>query len=206
MQVAKYLQENDEEQLSLTELSDKMKEFLCNKGSDEEAYSLKHLKRRLLEHFGDAIVFSEINGKPNVVTFLSTANKILSNFYSNKKEDNSESEKLRLVETVGNIIKNDVKSIPVPDFREYPGEENMQKEQALSYLPESLCLLLRSIMTGKDIDLKVASIGQAIMQAARPRVIIAPLQLGLGLQCHHHFGSRFLMKRRHFSYHIMIEG
>ena len=29
---------------------------------------------------------------------------------------------------------------------------------------------------GKNVDLKRASIGQAIMQAARPRVLLAPLQ------------------------------
>ena len=30
--------------------------------------------------------------------------------------------------------------------------------------------------------IKVASIGQAMMQATRPRVLLAPLQLGLGVQ------------------------
>lgn len=37
------------------------------------------------------------------------------------------------------------------------------------------------------------AIGQAIMQACRPRALIAPLQLGLGMQMHHHFGSKFLI-------------
>ena len=41
--------------------------------------------------------------------------------------------------------------------------------------------------------MKIAAIGQAIMQAARPRVLLAPLQFGLGVQMHHHFASRFLM-------------
>ena len=40
---------------------------------------------------------------------------------------------------------------------------------------------------------KNGSIGQAIIQAARPRVIIAPLRLGLGVQMHHHFASRILI-------------
>ena len=40
----------------------------------------------------------------------------------------------------------------------------------------------------------MAAVGQAIMQAARPRAIIAPLQLGLGLQMHHHFASKFLIE------------
>ena len=45
--------------------------------------------------------------------------------------------------------------------------------------------------------MKIASIGQAIMQAARPRVLLAPLQFGLGVQMHHHFGSRFLIDALH---------
>ena len=45
--------------------------------------------------------------------------------------------------------------------------------------------------------MKIAPIGQAIMQAARPRVLLAPLQFGLGVQMHHHFGSRFLIDALH---------
>ena len=45
--------------------------------------------------------------------------------------------------------------------------------------------------------MKIAAIGQAIMQAARPRVLLAPLQFGLGVQMHHHFASRFLIDSLH---------
>ena len=56
---------------------------------------------------------------------------------------------------------------------------------------------MSTILTGKNIDLKLASIGQAIIQGARPRVILAPLQLGLGVQMHHHFSSKFLIDTLH---------
>ena len=45
--------------------------------------------------------------------------------------------------------------------------------------------------------MKLASIGQCIMQAIRPRTILAPLQIGLGVQMHHHFASRFLIDTLH---------
>lgn len=35
------------------------------------------------------------------------------------------------------------------------------------------------------------------MQAVRPRVLLAPLHLGLGIQMHHHFGSKFLIDSLH---------
>lgn len=56
---------------------------------------------------------------------------------------------------------------------------------------------LEGIIMGKDVDLKRASIGQAIMQAARPRVLLAPLKIGLDVQLHHHFASRLLIDSLH---------
>ena len=47
---------------------------------------------------------------------------------------------------------------------------------------------LESILVGKD-NVKLVSIGQAITQAAQPRVILAPLQVGLAVQLHHNFAS-----------------
>ena len=70
-------------------------------------------------------------------------------------------------------------------------------EIAISFLPESLILLLDTLIVGVDKKLKIASIDQGIMQATRPRVLIAPLQLGLAVQMHHHFESRFLIDSLH---------
>lgn len=49
------------------------------------------------------------------------------------------------------------------------------------------------MFVGKDRSRKVASIGQAVVQAVRPRAVIAPLQLGLAVQMHHLYRSRFLI-------------
>ncbi|KAK3713979.1 hypothetical protein QZH41_005649 [Actinostola sp. cb2023] len=54
-------------------------------------------------------------------------------------------------------------------------------------------IFLRTLFVGKDVSLKLASVGQTIVQAVRPRVILAPLQLGLAVQMHHHFASKFLI-------------
>lgn len=47
----------------------------------------------------------------------------------------------------------------------------------LNFLPDSLTFLLEGILVRQDFGLKLASIGQVIMQAARPRVLLAPLQV-----------------------------
>ena len=78
-----------------------------------------------------------------------------------------------------------------------PVDEIETEDRCLNFLPDTLKLLLEGILTGKDIGMKLASIGQAIMQAARPRVLITPLQVGLAVQLHHHFASRFLIDSLH---------
>lgn len=56
---------------------------------------------------------------------------------------------------------------------------------------------LEEMFSGKKTSLKVASIGQALMQSSRPRSILAPLQIGLAVQLHHSFASRFLIDTLH---------
>ena len=68
----------------------------------------------------------------------------------------------------------------------------MSADKAMEFLPESLCTLLH-ILFPTNSSIKVASLGQAIIQATRPRVLLSPLQLGLGVELHHHFSSRFLI-------------
>lgn len=74
LKVAEYLQHNHDEQITILDLVDKMKE--CN---NNEAYTAVHMKRKIKEHFGDKIVITEMHGKSNVVTFRETAKSILQN-------------------------------------------------------------------------------------------------------------------------------
>ena len=46
------------------------------------------------------------------------------------------------------------------------------KEAAMDFLPESLQVFLRIIIHGKDVDVKIAAIGQAVMQASRQKILI----------------------------------
>ena len=51
------------------------------KDSPHETFTTKWIKHKLQEQLKDEIVITEINGKPNIVTFRTTAAKILQNFY-----------------------------------------------------------------------------------------------------------------------------
>ncbi len=146
-----------------------------------------------MEYFGTEVLITEINGKANVVTFRSTASSVLHKFYEQPKHHDSEKEQLRIIETAATLIKNEIKSMSATKLT-YPTSEEIQSiNQNLSYVPSGLQLFLKKMFVEKNPERKIASIGQAIIQAARPRVLIAPLQIGIGVQMHHHFGSKFLI-------------
>ena len=185
--VANYLEENDDEQITLQDLVEKMNEK-C-----DSPYSTVYMKTKLLKHFGDSIIITEINGKQNVVTFRSNASTILQKFYERPKTRDPLEEKKEIIKTAARLILNDIKSIDTPK-KYYPDPSDLQSlDYNLKFVPESLQLFLRNIFSERNADLKMSSVGQTIIQAARPRVLIAPLQIGLGVQMHHHFASKFLV-------------
>lgn len=91
LEVAKFLEENDDEQITIQDLVQHMEKILAN--SEHSAYSYQHMQQRLKEHFGNKIIETEINGKPNVITFRSKASEVLYDFHSQRDLD-PEKEKL----------------------------------------------------------------------------------------------------------------
>ena len=59
-------------------------------------------------------------------------------------------------------------------------------------LPSTLKFFLEGILASKNKAMKIASTGQAIVQSARPRRVLSPLQVALAVQLHHSFASRSL--------------
>ena len=189
LKVAAYLEENDDEQVTVSDLVLKMKDC-C-----QDPYSVKYMKLKLEKHFRDKVLITNVQGKADVVTFKTTAAGILDKFYQTPIETDPEVEKLKIIKTASKLIKNDIK-MSVPQCRPdvYPTPEDISDmKHNLGFVPMSLRVLLRNIFTERNADLKIASVGQAIVQAAMPRLVLAPLQIGLAVQMHHHFGSRFLV-------------
>ena len=120
--------------------------------------------------------------------------------------DDPDHEKQHIIKTAAKLILADIKAVDTSN-ENYPETTQFESEAAtLNYLPESLQTLLKGIIKQKNSGLKVASTGQSIMQSARPRVLLAPLQIALAIQMHHHFSSKFLIdclhKRMAFVHHI----
>ena len=80
-QVVRYCAENDE-QITITDLCEKLKEYL----NGDTPYTEKYVRMKLESHFGDNVIPTGILGKRNVVISRSTAKKILERFLKSAKE------------------------------------------------------------------------------------------------------------------------
>ena len=54
--------------------------------SSYKAFTTEWIKHKLQEQLKDEIIVTEINGKPNVVTFRMITAKIMQNFYNKRKK------------------------------------------------------------------------------------------------------------------------
>ncbi|XP_060600668.1 uncharacterized protein LOC132754090 [Ruditapes philippinarum] len=163
----------------------------------DNAYSTVYMKKRVIEHFGGRVTVTEFNGKHNVITFKSNADAILHAFYRRNGTNDSESEKRMIIKTAAKLIFNDIKSDKYQKEIYPSSSEVMSSDFNMKFLPNSLQLLLIELVSSKKSEKKICSIGQAIIQAAIPKGVIAPLQIGLGVQLHHQFGSKFLIETLH---------
>ena len=108
-----------------------------------------------------------------------------------------ESQKQAIIETAARLIKSDIKSNVPSLTNQYPSAKSLKLDSALSFVPVTLRTLLNGLFVGKETRRKVAGIGHAIVQAVRPRAVIAPLQVGLAVQAHHLYRSQFLVDTLH---------
>ena len=186
--VMEYFEEHENGQLTINDMVNKMGEY-CG----EEAYSNTYMKKKIQEHFGDSILITEINGTPNIVTFKSKGHSILHKFYTRINKQDPEAEKRSIIQTAAKLILSDINAMDISKDSYTPASSISSLEENMEYIPSSLRDFLQQIVEFKDSETVIASIGQAIIQAAMPRKAIAPVQIGLAVQLHYHFGSKFLI-------------
>ena len=97
-----YLEFHDNEQTTIRNLCDIITEYLP---AGVEPYTTRYMKSAIEDHFGDEIIFAEINGIPDVATFRETVSTIISEFYDSPKGNDCQAEKLRILRTAAKLIK-----------------------------------------------------------------------------------------------------
>ena len=145
LEMCAYFEDNDEEQLPLTDLANKMKEYLQD--DDYVAYGNRYLKSKLLEHYGKAIFIAEGGGLSDIVTFREKTSELLRNYINTPNgDDDEETKKRAIIEAAAKLIKSDIKTMIPPSVEEYPKSAAVTLESALEYVPASLrCLLQHNI-------------------------------------------------------------
>lgn len=179
--------DTDQIVVTMTKLVEMMEKELTQ---EVTAYIPQYMKIQLKDYFGDEIIIAEKKGAADIITLKKTASSILRNFYKQPKSTDPGTEKLRLLKAAANLLLNDIKSLSCSKDT-YPEIE--EEEKQLSFLPDTLNTFLMHLFKRKDANLKLAAIGQAIIQIIRPNKVLPPLQIGLGVQMHKVFGSRFLV-------------
>lgn len=183
MKVIDYLEDNSD---SLSTISDLVKKM---KSTGLETFSRNYMKIKLHNHYGSLVVMTSLSTKECVVILRETASSILYAYHQQQKNGKPENDKLNIIQSAAKLIVSDVKSIDI-STDSYPSTDSTgSMEFAVDYIPDTLQTFLRTIFAAKYSDIKFASIGHAIIQAIRPSAVLAPLQLGLGVKIHHHFGS-----------------
>ena len=59
-----------------------MEEYLEQTGSKQKAYGVQYMKKKLEEHFGNRVIFTNLEGKANVMTWKTSASSILYDYFN----------------------------------------------------------------------------------------------------------------------------
>ena len=120
----------------------------------------QYLKTKLKNRYGDHVYFDEYCGHADVFCFRDFANFIIK-----ERKKKQEETKEDIIKAAASIIKAEIRQIP-KSKQEYPSTNDIKDvEKALEWVPESLQLLLKCIVSNQRQQI---SLGQCITEAARP--------------------------------------
>lgn len=173
LQLVEFLEISDQP-YSTSELSEKIEEF-----SGGENYCVRYLKDKLIKHFGDRVIFLTRSGLSDVVVMREVSESIIIKSY----EEKSKSSK-GIMETSADIVLSDIRAIKNNKDTYALPSEIASVDYGLSFIPQSLLTFLTKLFgqCKTDQSTKIISIGHAIIQICRPRCLLSPIQLGLGVQ------------------------
>ena len=116
---------------------------------------------------------------------------IVSDQWYKERTDDSKKEAQKVMIAAAKLVREEIR---VRSYNKdvYLGmNEIKSSEECQEFLTPTLRVFLDILI--KD-ELKRDGIGQAITQAARPNSVISPLLFGIGIELHHVFGSKWLIK------------
>ena len=144
-------------------------------GSDE-VYGVKRLKQRLQERYGDHVMFAEMQGRKNVLCFRNMANYIINDKWYSDRNDDAANDAYRIIDAAAKVIREEVREKSFSKD-EYPSVGDITDiDKGRDCLTPSLNALLARLIPSNCM--KQVSIGQAIIQAMRPKTAMTPIWIG----------------------------
>lgn len=185
-EIYEYIDGNDKCQFSIDELLEQV---------TVEPPHVKTVKERLLEKYGDRIVFSTIRTRKTVITFRSVGDRILSDSWYTTRCKEKHAERERIVRKAAEIILDDVEAMPY-DNGFYPPSHSFCNE-AEDLIPQSLKVFLDGIAKKKRskevVGRKITALAHALIAIIRPRCFISPILSSIALFIYRKFGSKQLV-------------
>ena len=140
------------------------------------------------EKYNNKIYFAQALGKNDIVCFKASVDTILNDAWYAERELKDESQ--RIVETAGTLIQIEIRRTNF-DISTHPENEMIESlESDKQWVPPLLQVLLQSLTNNM---LRQASLGQAIVYAARPISVLPPILFLSAVELDHLFGSKWLL-------------
>lgn len=190
--LCKFIDESEDCQFTLHELMRYLEENMPESSSVTE----KTLKNRLMNSYGDGVMFFQMKTKPTLVCFRGSGLKLINTWYT-EREKSEEDERLRIVKAAATIIREDIRTRPY-NTTDYPDVTDFMKNSN-DDVPETLHTFL-GLVIKKDkrsekekLEKKCTAIAHAIISATRPRSFMSCLLLGLAGYLFRKSGSRSIV-------------
>ena len=187
------IDDNNECQYSLQELHRMMMEAA---DTTETVYTVRTLKQKLLDRYGESITVSKCKGN-DIVSFTEAVSRSLGDSWYKNRDSNIQDERRRIVLTAAAIIREDIRA-RVYDTSVYPVCEDITTS-SIKQVPDTLRDFVDEVTKSKSMDehkqneQKRLSIQHAIISAARPKSFLSSLQISLSVFLHRRFASRQLI-------------
>jgi hypothetical protein len=180
--------ERSDEIFTVNDISIKMKTIINTENI--EVYCNKTIRNKLNEMPDDIYAIDNPKHLTEYI-FRDSMSKVVKDFLNDKDRINQNE---NIVVTSAKILRAAIKEMN-PEKDNYPTPDDMEIKAALEFNPPLLNLFLKTVFNSSDeLDARVAFIGQAIIQCTRPRSILCPLCLGVGVQFHNNFQSKLAVE------------
>jgi hypothetical protein len=149
-------------------------QLMCQIGEvDESVYSKDYVRFLLKKRYGNHLYFASRTGRADVVGFSNFCELLIHNKYFSEKSEGDGTEAERLVKKAADLILADIRE---HDFEKefYPNADYIQQNGS-KFLPPLMKLFVERLI---QTPLKQGALGQALVQAAKPRGCLMPLLFG----------------------------